>query len=80
MAGITPEEGEIVILDLLYKSISTNRGTSLVLGLFTNASGLSETSNWSDITQPTGSPLNGYAEKTLTDATWTVAASPPQGS
>jgi hypothetical protein len=70
MAGITPNEGEKVIADLIYKQITTDRGTSLKLGLFTNSS-VSETTTLADITQPTGT---GYTAGgiTLADASWTV--------
>lgn len=70
MAGITPNEGEDLILNLIYKNGDVNRGGSLKLGLFTNASGLSETSVLADITEPSG---GGYAQITLTDASWIVS-------
>lgn len=70
MAGFTPNEGEIVILNLIYKNADVNRGSSLELGLFTNTS-VSETITEATITEPSG---GGYARKTLTDASWTVAS------
>lgn len=70
MAGVTPNEGEKVILNLTYPNGDVDRGTSLQLGLFTNVSGLSETSVLADITEPTG---GGYARIPLTDASWTVS-------
>lgn len=69
MAGVTPNEGETLILNLVYKNADVNRGSTLELGLFTNTSGLSETSVLADITPPTG---GSYAIKTLTDASWGV--------
>jgi len=65
MAGVTPEEGEDFILTSYLKAADT------FLGLFTNTSGLGQDSVWADITQQTGT---GYAEKTLTAASWTVSA------
>ncbi|MBT8450187.1 MAG: hypothetical protein KJO69_10880 [Gammaproteobacteria bacterium] len=66
MAGVTPNEGEDFALEKIYET------ENVVLGLFTNTSGLSETSVWANITQPTAA--GGYAEKTLTPADWTVAS------
>lgn len=71
MAGVTPNEGETVILNLIYKNADVNRGTKLQIGLFTNSTGLSETSVLADITVPT--TAGGYAIKDLTDASWTVS-------
>ncbi|MCP4278442.1 MAG: hypothetical protein GY776_00355 [Alteromonas sp.] len=71
MAGVTPNEGETVLLNLLYKNADVNRGSTLELGLFTNSSGLSETSVLANITEPTGA--GGYARITLADASWTVS-------
>ena len=68
MAGFTPNEGETFIATFLYKNVSTDRGTSLQLGLFTNAA-VDETTALAAITEPTG---GSYARKTLTDASWTV--------
>lgn len=71
MAGFTPDEGENLICNLIYKNADANRGSSLELGLMTNTIGsLSETAVLADITEPTG---GSYARKTLTDASWTVS-------
>lgn len=71
MAGVTVNDGEDLILNLIYKNADANRGSSLELGLFTNTSGLSETSTLANITEPTAA--GGYARKTLADASWTVS-------
>jgi len=68
MAGFTPDEGENFLGNFIYKNVSTDRGTNLQLGLFTNSS-VNETTTLSAITEPTG---GSYARKTLTDASWTV--------
>jgi len=70
MAGITPNEGEHVIAQLIYAQDATDRDADLELGLFTNSS-VSETTALSAITEPTG---GGYARKTLTDGSWTITA------
>jgi len=70
MAGITPDEGEHVIAQLVYAKDVTDRDADLELGLFTNSS-ISETTRLVDITEPTG---GGYARKTLTDGSWTLTA------
>jgi hypothetical protein len=70
MAGFTPNEGEKLIADLIYKRALTDRDADLELGLFTNSS-VAETTALADITEPTGT---GYARITLTDASWTGAA------
>lgn len=70
MSGFTPDEGEAVIADLVYKGSSADRGTSLQLGLFTNAS-VSEATALAAITEPSGT---GYARIPLTNASWTGAA------
>jgi hypothetical protein len=69
MAGLTPDEGEKLIADVIYKRDLTDRIADLELGLFTNAS-VDETTTHAAITEPTGT---GYARKTLTDASWTGA-------
>ena len=73
MAGVTPNDGETLILNLLYKNADVNRGTDLHLGLFTNngVTALDENSSLADVTVP--STAGGYAVKTLTDATWSVS-------
>lgn len=70
MAGFTPNEGETFIANFVYKNVSTDRGTSLQLGLFT-LSAPDETVTYTTIAanEPSG---GGYARKTLTDASWTV--------
>ncbi len=70
MAGILPNEGETLVLNLLLKGADADRGASLELGLFTNAS-ISETTTAASLTEPTG---GSYARKTLANANWTVTA------
>ena len=70
MPGNIPAEGENLIANLVYKNADANRGSSLQLGLFTNAS-VSNSTGLAAITEPTG---GGYARKTLTDANWTILA------
>lgn len=67
-SAITPNEGQVVIADLIFKQSNADRGTSLELGLFTNTTGLSVTSVLADLVEPTG---GSYARKTLADASWT---------
>ena len=69
-AGFTPDEGEKLLGDYVYKAITTDRTANMQLGLFTNASP-GETLVLASVTEPTGT---GYAKKTLTDATWNVSA------
>jgi hypothetical protein len=68
MTAIVPNEGEALIANMIFKNADVNRGTDLELGLFTNASGLGETTGLTDLTEPTG---GNYERKTLTDANWT---------
>lgn len=68
MAGFTPNEGEHLVANLVYKNADVDRGTGLELGLFTNSS-VDETITEATITEPTG---GSYARKTLTDGSWTV--------
>lgn len=70
MAGITPNEGEALVADIIYKRDLGDRDADLELGLFTNAS-VDETTTEADLTEPTGT---GYAVIDLTDANWTGAA------
>ena len=70
MAGLLPNEGENLLVTLLCKGSSVDRGTDLDLVLFTNTT-ISETITAATLTQPTG---GGYAAKALTDASWTVTA------
>lgn len=67
--AITPEEGRVVAANLIFKQSDSNRGSSMELGLFTNSSGLSETSVLADINEPTG---GNYARIALDDASWVV--------
>lgn len=72
MAGVTPNEGETVIGNLVYKSgIGSygDRDADLELGLFTNSTGMDETMTEASITEPSGT---GYARLTLTDGSWTI--------
>lgn len=68
MAGFTPNEGENLIANMLYKRILTDRDADLEIGLFTNAAP-DETITEATLTEPTGT---GYARQDLTDASWTV--------
>lgn len=68
MAGITPNEGETLIANVVHKRTHVDRDADLELGLFTNAT-VDETTTHAGITEPTGT---GYARITLTDANWTV--------
>lgn len=65
MAGILPNEGEALIVDLI---INLAEGLDLIL--ITNAT-IDETTTGASLTQPTGA---GYAVKQLTAGTWTGAA------
>lgn len=67
----TPEEGQELIGNLIFKNSDVNRGTSLQLGLMTNTTGIGTTTVLADITEPTG---GSYARITLTDASWTVSS------
>lgn len=69
MAGFLPDEGETFVAEYVLKQTTTDRGTGLELGLFTNST-VNETTKESDLTEPTGT---GYARKTLTDGSWTVS-------
>ena len=69
MAGLTPNEGETLVGNLVYKNADVDRGTNLELLLFTNAS-IDETTTAASLTEPSGT---GYARITLTDGTWSVA-------
>jgi hypothetical protein len=69
MAGFSPNEGLNYLGNIIYKGATQE---NLTLGLFTNVTDdLTETSVWADVTQPSGS---GYAEVSLTQGTFTVAA------
>ena len=69
MAGIWVTEGKQVAANLILNHVDANRGTSISLGLFTNASGLSAASTLASITAPSG---GGYAAISLTDGSWTI--------
>jgi hypothetical protein len=69
--AITPKDGQVVAANLIFKQSDANRGSSLELGLFTNTTGLSETSVLADFTEPTG---GSYARITLADASWSIDA------
>jgi len=69
MAGFTPDEGELLIANMVQSGGDVNRGTALELGLMTNV-GPVESIVLADITEPTG---GGYARIPLVDATWTNA-------
>ncbi len=69
MAGFTPDEGELLIADILHKGSSVDRTANLQLGLFTDTSP-AESITEATVSEPTG---GGYARITLTDATWNTA-------
>lgn len=71
MAGVWATEGKQVAANLVFIHADVNRGTTIQLGLFTNASGLSAASVLSAITEPTGA---SYSRISLADASWTVTA------
>lgn len=74
MPGITPNEGEHVIAEMVYSRSLTDRDADLELGLFTNTT-VGETTTLATINEPTG---GGYARKTLTDASWSVSGDTAQ--
>lgn len=69
MTATITKEGAKVIFDQLNKNVTTDRGTNLDIGLFTNSGDIATLRGLalSAITEPTG---GGYARKTLTDANW----------
>jgi len=67
MAGLTPDEGETLIANLIFKNADPDRGTNLELVLITNT--VTETLTAATLTEPSGT---GYARITLTDGSWTV--------
>ena len=69
--AITPNDSQKIIADLIFKQSNADRGSSLQLGLMTNAAGLSVTSVLADISEPTG---GSYARVTLADASWSIDA------
>ena len=68
MPGITPNEGETLIANILYARDLTDRAADLEIGLFTNTT-VDETTGIVDITEPTG---GGYARKDLLDGEWSI--------
>ena len=73
MAGFTPDEGEIVIGQVIHQRTHADRPADLELGLFTDAAP-DETITEATITEPTG---GSYARITLTDASWTCTDDTP---
>lgn len=63
------DTGAQIVFDQLHKNITTDRGTDLEIGLFTNTGTDADIKALAlaDLTEPTG---GGYARKTLTDASW----------
>lgn len=70
MPGITPNEGEALIAEMVYKRVLTDRDAGLELGLFTNVS-VNETTTHAALTEPSG---GSYARKVLADGSWVGAA------
>ena len=66
MVGFSPDEGEILRGQLLWRQVAPDRGTDTDLALFTNV-GVTETITEATLTEPAGA---GYARIVLTDATW----------
>jgi hypothetical protein len=70
MAGITPNEGQDYIAEVLYSQETAVQ--NLTVGLFVNTAGvLTATSAWADVTQVSGTD---YAEINLTAGTWSIAS------
>ena len=70
MAGVTTLEGQDYISEVLYSKGTTPQ--TLVLGLFVDVAGvLVEASTWASVNQASG---GGYAEKSLTDGSWTIVS------
>lgn len=69
MASYFPDEGELVFANAVFKKVTTDLGTNMELGLFTNST-VSDSTAHSAITEPGG---GDYGRKLLTDASWTVA-------
>jgi hypothetical protein len=67
----TPEEGQQLIANLIFKQVDSNRGTDLELGSMTNTTGIGETTVYGDITEPTG---GNYARYPLLDTGWTISS------
>ena len=73
MAGFTPNEGEILIGQVIHQRTHVDRAATLELGLFTDAAP-DETMTEATIAEPTG---GSYARITLTDASWTCTDDTP---
>lgn len=74
MAGLRPQEGDTLSGAILLKAVNTatfqantDRIANLTLALYTAPTSLSNTVTYASFTKVTG---NGYADKTLTDASW----------
>jgi len=70
MAGFTPNEGDQMNANLIFKNADVDRGTGMELLLFTNVNP-SATITAATLTEPTGT---GYARIALADASWSVTA------
>ena len=68
MAGFTPDEGDHLIQNLVYRNSDVDRGTGLQVVLFTNVNP-AQTITAATLTQPTG---GGYAPIALIDTDFTV--------
>lgn len=69
--GFVPDEGEVLIGNMLFMRVLTDRDTALELGLFTNVAP-GETITEATLTEPTGT---GYARIAIVDANWTATGS-----
>lgn len=67
MPGVTPNEGETLIAEILYRRDLTDRDADLVIGLFSGTP--TETTTYATLTKVTAT---GLGEKTLTDGNWVV--------
>ena len=70
MSVFLADEGEALNASQVMMNVTTDRGTDLEMGLFTDATP-SDTITEATISEPTG---GSYARKTLTDASWTGSA------
>lgn len=71
MTGFTPDEGELLVVQMITKQDNVDRGSNLDLVLFTNV-GVDDTITAATLTEPVGT---GYAAITLLDINWTLAGS-----
>lgn len=69
MVGVTTDEGETLIANLMYPQVATDRGVRLDLGLTGNAT-LAEASTLTNVNEP--SVANGYARIALANSAWSV--------